>query len=138
MRRAWLDPVRAPTTMAARYTRLYSHTISCPAARARVSSYPKDLSRKGACSSTSEKHTGKAPEFVYIERRIEMAVARVSEVVASSPKGWVDAAMEGFKRASKTLHNITGFEVIKHTAHVEGGKVTEFRVTMRIIFVLDE
>jgi flavin-binding protein dodecin len=67
-----------------------------------------------------------------------MAVARVTEIVASSKKGWVEAAMEGFKRASKTLHNITGFEVIKHTAHVENNEVTEFRVTMRIIFILDE
>ena len=67
-----------------------------------------------------------------------MAVARVTEVVASSPKGWVEAATEGFKLASKTLHNITGFEIVKQTAHVEGGKVVEFRVTMRIIFVLDE
>lgn len=67
-----------------------------------------------------------------------MAVARVSEVVASSKKGWVEAATEGFERAKKTLHNITGFEVIKHTAHVENDKIVEFRVTMRIIFVLDE
>ena len=67
-----------------------------------------------------------------------MAVARVTEVVASSTKGWVEAAMEGFERAKKTLHNITGFEVIKHTAHVENDKIVEFRVTMRIIFVLDE
>ena len=67
-----------------------------------------------------------------------MAVARVTEVVASSTKGWVEAAMEGFERAKKTLHGITGFEVIKQTAHVEGDKIVEFRVTMRIIFVLDE
>ncbi len=67
-----------------------------------------------------------------------MATARVTEVVASSSKGWTEAAMEGFQRASKTLHNITGFEVIKQTAHVDGDKVTEFRVTMKIIFVLDE
>jgi flavin-binding protein dodecin len=67
-----------------------------------------------------------------------MAIARVTEVVASSSKGWVEAAMEGFERAKKTLHNITGFEVIKHTAHVENDKIVEFRVTMRIIFILDE
>lgn len=67
-----------------------------------------------------------------------MAVARVSEIVAASKKGWVDAAMDGFERAQKTLRGITGFEVIKHTAHVENGKITEFRVTMRIVFVLEE
>ncbi|UCF05278.1 MAG: dodecin domain-containing protein [bacterium] len=67
-----------------------------------------------------------------------MAVARVTEVVASSKKGWVEAATEGFKRAAKTLHNITGFEIIKHTAHVENNEIVEFRVTMRIIFILDK
>lgn len=67
-----------------------------------------------------------------------MAVARVTEIVASSKKGWVEAATEGFKRATKTLHGITGFEVIKHTAHVENDEIVEFRVTMRLIFVLDE
>jgi flavin-binding protein dodecin len=66
-----------------------------------------------------------------------MAVARVTEIVASSPKGWEEAAMEGFKRATKTLRGITGFEVIKQTAHVENGKIVEFRVTMRMIFVLE-
>ena len=67
-----------------------------------------------------------------------MAVARVTEIVASSPKGWTEAAQEGFKRASKTLRGITGFEVIKQNAHVEGGKIVEYRVTMRMIFVLEE
>lgn len=67
-----------------------------------------------------------------------MAVARVTEVVASSKKGWIEAATEGFERATKTLHNITGFEIVKQTAHVENGEIVEFRVTMRLIFVLDE
>jgi flavin-binding protein dodecin len=72
------------------------------------------------------------------ERGPSMAVARVTEVVSSSTKSWEDAALEGFKRASKTLRGITGFEVIKQTAHVEKNKIIEFRVTMRVIFVLDE
>lgn len=67
-----------------------------------------------------------------------MSIARVSEVVAASKEGWVEAAMEGFERAKKTLRNITGFEVIKHTAHVENDKIVEFRVTMRIIFILED
>lgn len=67
-----------------------------------------------------------------------MAVARVSEIVASSTKSWEDAARTGFRRAGKTLRGITGFEVIKQTAHVENNKIVEFRVTMRVIFVLDE
>jgi flavin-binding protein dodecin len=66
-----------------------------------------------------------------------MAVARVTEIVSSSKKSWEDAAMAGFKRAAKTLRGITGFEVIKQSAHVENNKIVEFRVTMRVIFVLE-
>jgi flavin-binding protein dodecin len=67
-----------------------------------------------------------------------MAVARVTEVVASSKKSWEDAAIAGFKRASKTLRGITGFEIVKQSAHVENNKIVEFRVTMRVIFVLED
>jgi len=67
-----------------------------------------------------------------------MAVARVTEIVSSSTKSWEDASLAGFKRASRTLRGITGFEVIKQTAHVENNKIVEFRVTMRVIFVLEE
>jgi hypothetical protein len=66
-----------------------------------------------------------------------MAIARVTEIVASSTKGWTEAAQEGFKRASKTLRGITGLEVVKQTAHIEKGKIVEYRVTMRVIFVLE-
>ena len=67
-----------------------------------------------------------------------MAIARVTEIVASSKKGWVDAAIEGFARAKKTLRNITGIEILKHSAHVENDEIVEFRVTMRVIFILEE
>jgi flavin-binding protein dodecin len=67
-----------------------------------------------------------------------MAVARVTEIVASSTKSWEDAATAGFKRASKTLRGITGFEIIKQNAHVENNAIVEYRVTMRVIFVLED
>jgi flavin-binding protein dodecin len=67
-----------------------------------------------------------------------MAVARVTEIVASSKKSFVDAANDGFTRAKKTLRNITGFEILKQTAHVENDEIVEYRVTMRVIFILEE
>jgi hypothetical protein len=67
-----------------------------------------------------------------------MAVARVTEITASSPKGFKEALDEGFKRASKTLRGITGIEVEKMTAHVEKGKITEYRVRMKITFILED
>lgn len=67
-----------------------------------------------------------------------MAVARVTEIVSSSPKSWADAALAGFERASKTLRGITGIEILKQTAHVEKNKIVEYRVTMRVLFVLEK
>ena len=66
-----------------------------------------------------------------------MAVARVTEIVSSSSKSWQDAADEGFKRASKTLRGITGMRLLKATAAVNRGKITEYRVRMKVTFVLE-
>ena len=67
-----------------------------------------------------------------------MAVARITEVVASSEKGWQEAAEEAMSRASRTLRGITGMEVLKQTAKVENNKITEYRTTVRITFILEE
>jgi len=67
-----------------------------------------------------------------------MAVARVTEVIASSTKSWDDAVAVALKRANKTLRNITGIEVISYKAKIENGKVSEFRVTLKITFILEE
>ena len=67
-----------------------------------------------------------------------MAVARVTEIVASSNKSWQDAADQGFKRASKTLRGITGLRILEATAAASKGKITEYRVRMKVTFVLDE
>ncbi len=66
-----------------------------------------------------------------------MAVARVTTIVSSSKTSWQDAAQDGFKRASKTLRGITGLQILEQTAHVERGKITEYRVRMNVIFVLE-
>jgi len=67
-----------------------------------------------------------------------MAVARVTEITASSPKGFKEAIDEGFQRASKTLRGITGLEVEKLTAHVEKGKIAEYRARMKVTFILED
>lgn len=67
-----------------------------------------------------------------------MAVARVTKITASSSKGWQEAVQEGVKRANKTLRNLTGIKVLEQKAKVEKGKITEYRVTMEILFVLEE
>ena len=67
-----------------------------------------------------------------------MAVARVTEIVASSPKGFDHAVQEGVKRAAKSLRGITGLEVVSLKAKVDNGKIREFRATMKVTFVLEE
>jgi len=66
-----------------------------------------------------------------------MAVARVSEIVASSPTSFEAAVQEGLKRASKTLRGITGLEVTRMQVKVEKNKAKEFRVHMNVTFVLE-
>ncbi len=66
-----------------------------------------------------------------------MAVARVTEIIASSPEGFREAVEEGVARAAQTLRNITGLEVVGKRVKVEGGLITEYRVEMKIIFLLE-
>lgn len=67
-----------------------------------------------------------------------MAVASVSTITAASTVGWQDAIERGFERASKTLRNITGLQVVEEKARVEEGEITEYLVTMKVIFVLED
>jgi flavin-binding protein dodecin len=67
-----------------------------------------------------------------------MAVASVSTITAASPKSWQDAVLLGFERARKTLRNITGLQVVEEKARVEDGVITEYLVTLRVIFVLED
>jgi flavin-binding protein dodecin len=67
-----------------------------------------------------------------------MAVARVTEIVASSPDGFREAVDEGLARASRTLRGITGLEVLGKRVKVERGLIVEYRVEMKITFLLDE
>jgi dodecin len=69
--------------------------------------------------------------------RSDGRVARVTEVVAGSPKSFEDAITVGFKRASKTLRGITGLRIKEQRCRIEDGKIVEYRVTMEVIFILE-
>jgi flavin-binding protein dodecin len=64
-------------------------------------------------------------------------VARVSEVIAASPISFDEAVKAGFERANSTLRNITGLRIIEQRVSVEDGKISEYRVRMEVIFVLE-
>jgi flavin-binding protein dodecin len=67
-----------------------------------------------------------------------MPVAKVTEIIASSTKSFDDAVVNGIRRANKTIKNIRGAWIAEQKIKVEGGKVSEFRVTMRVTFVLKD
>ena len=66
-----------------------------------------------------------------------MSVAKVIEITASSPTSFAEAARAGIAKASETVHGIRGAWVSEQQVVVENDAITEFRVTMRISFVLD-
>lgn len=67
-----------------------------------------------------------------------MSVASVSKVTAASTKSFDDAVRSGLERANKTLRGITGLHVVEQKAKVEQGRVSEYRVTMELTFVLED
>jgi len=67
-----------------------------------------------------------------------MAVAAVSTITSASPVSWQDAADRGLERAQKTLRHITGMRVLEERARVEDGSITEYLVTLQVIFILED
>ncbi|NNG16169.1 MAG: dodecin domain-containing protein [Gemmatimonadales bacterium] len=65
-----------------------------------------------------------------------MSVAKVSEITSSSTTSFEDAIQTGIARASKTLENIQGAWINEQTVVVKNGKVAEWRVNMKVTFVL--
>ena len=67
-----------------------------------------------------------------------MAVARVTELIAASKTSFEDAVKQGIARAVKTLKNVESAWVQDQKAIVKNGKIVEFRVNLKITFILAE
>ena len=67
-----------------------------------------------------------------------MSVAKITEIKASSKKSFDDAVAAGIKRASKTIDEIRGAWVAGQEVIVEKGKITEYRVDLKVTFVLKD
>ncbi|NUO81352.1 dodecin domain-containing protein [candidate division KSB1 bacterium] len=67
-----------------------------------------------------------------------MSVARVTEITASSAKSFEEAIRMGIDRANKTLQNVKGAWIKDQKVVIENGNITEYRVVMKITFVLKD
>ena len=65
-----------------------------------------------------------------------MSVAKITEIQSSSSKSFDDAIKAGIARADKTLRNLTGAWIKSQKIECTDGKITEYRVTMKVTFVL--
>ncbi|MEZ0334828.1 MAG: dodecin family protein [Gemmatimonadales bacterium] len=67
-----------------------------------------------------------------------MSVAKITEIQSSSTKSFEDAVRQGVARAEKTLRNLTGAWIKSQKIVIEKGKITEYRVLLKVTFVLQD
>ncbi len=67
-----------------------------------------------------------------------MSVARVTEIIASSKKSFDDAVENGVERASATLKNVQSAWVQDQNVMISDGKITEYRVSLKVTFILKD
>ena len=66
-----------------------------------------------------------------------MSVAKVIEVISQSKVGFDDAVAQGVARASETVKGVTGAWVKDQSVEVSNGKITRYRVILKVTFVLN-
>jgi dodecin len=66
-----------------------------------------------------------------------MAVARVTEISATSSQSFEDAIKQGRERANQTLRNVKSAWIKEQQVRLDGGAISEYQVNMLVTFVLD-
>jgi flavin-binding protein dodecin len=67
-----------------------------------------------------------------------MSVAKVTELTVSSSKSFDDAMRAGIERACKTLDNVTGAWIQDQMVDIDNGKIVEYKVRMKVTFILKD
>ena len=67
-----------------------------------------------------------------------MTIARITEVISTSTISFDDAIKKGIERAARTLDNVDGAWVQDQKVTVENGSISQFEVTLKITFFLND
>lgn len=67
-----------------------------------------------------------------------MSVVKVIELIAESDQSWEAAAQVAVDQAGKTIRNIKSVYVKDFQAKVDNNKITQYRVTAKVTFVIDQ
>ncbi|MCX7778878.1 MAG: dodecin family protein [Patescibacteria group bacterium] len=66
-----------------------------------------------------------------------MAVVKIIELVSTSKKSFEDAIRRAVQRTTKTVRNVTGADVVRQKVVIKNGKIVEYRVNLKIAFVVE-
>src|SRR4051812_17720920 len=94
----------------------------------------RDPNRGGAVVAVPGSSAGPG---CFADRRRTMAVARVSEISATSPQSFEDAIRQGLERATKTLRGVTSAWIKDQRVKLDNGRIAEYQVNMEVTFVLE-
>lgn len=67
-----------------------------------------------------------------------MSVAKVIELTSTSREGFEHAIRAGVQRAGKTIDNVRSAWIKDQSVTFKNGKIDEFRVIMKVTFVIDD
>ncbi len=67
-----------------------------------------------------------------------MPVLKVIELVGTSPHSWEEATENAVNKAAETLRGIVGADVVGQNVVIEDGKITEYRVDVKVAFLVEK
>ena len=67
-----------------------------------------------------------------------MSVAKVLEISASSTKSFEDAIQTGINRVNTSVDHVQGAWIQEQKVVVDAGKITEYRVNMKVTFIVQD
>jgi dodecin len=90
------------------------------------------VSRSTAQTALPRPHLGAATV------EADMTVARITEISSVSTVSFQDAIVEGVSRANKTLKNLKGAWVKDQEVTIDNGKITGYKVILKVTFILTD
>jgi flavin-binding protein dodecin len=67
-----------------------------------------------------------------------MSIVRTTEIASSSEEGFKDAIEKGIKRFAKTIDHVEGAWIKEQKVKIKNGGISEYRVTMKVSFMLKD
>lgn len=67
-----------------------------------------------------------------------MSIAKITEISSTSKISFDDAVKKGVERANKTLKNVRGAWIETQKVSVDNGQISEYRVNLKVTFVLED